>query len=395
LTGKYPARLHLTQWLNPPRAKKQLIDAPWIDHLPLEETTVAESFKAAGYATAMIGKWHLGGPAYAPGHQGFDINVAGSDRGSPKTYFSPYKLDNLEDGPPGECLNDRLADEAAKFIRAHKDNPFFLYFAQYAVHNPLQTKDALRAKYEAKAAAAPHSDAPRFLSEGANQARQVQDNPVYAGLVQNMDEAVGLVLSTLEELGLADNTIVVFMSDNGGLSTSEGLPTSNVPLRAGKGWLYEGGIRVPLVVKWPGVTRAGAVCAEPVISTDFYPTLLEMAGLPPHPEQHVDGVSFVPLLTGRDSLERKALFWHYPHYSNQGGAPSSAVRVGNYKLIEFFEDNHVELYCLKDDVSEKHNLADELPDKTRELLKLLRDWRASVDATMPEPNPAWKPSAES
>lgn len=393
MTGKYPARLHLTQWLSPPPMKKRLIDAPWIDHLPLEEVTIAEALKSAGYATGLIGKWHLGGEAYSAERQGFDVNIAGSERGSTRSYFSPYQMQNLEDGPEGECLNDRLADEAVRFLRGHKDQPFFLYFAHYAVHTPLQTKEDLRKKYEAKAAALPPTAGPKFIPEGVRQVRQIQDHAVYAGMVQNMDESVGRVLDTLTELGIADNTVVFFMSDNGGLSTSEGAPTSNVPLRGGKGWLYEGGIREPLIVKWPRVTKPGAVCHEPVVSTDFYPTILEMAGLPERPKQHRDGISFASVLKEHGRLRRKAIYWHYPHYSNQGGAPGAAVRYGEYKLIEFFEDHHVELYCLKDDIEERCNLAEIFPDKAKSLQKMLDKWIKSVNGAMPTANPDWKPAA--
>jgi len=206
-----------------------------------------------------------------------------------------------------------------------------------------------------------------------------------------MDQAVGKVLDALERMGLAEETIVFFMSDNGGLSTSEGHPTSNVPLRAGKGWLYEGGIREPMMVRWPGVARAGTTCNEPVVSTDFYPTILQMAGLSPRPRQHVDGLSLAPLLAGRtQTLDRVAIYWHYPHYGNQGGSPGGAVRCGDWKLIEFYEDDHVELYNLKEDLSERNNLAGVMPDKAAELRRMLHAWRRSVDAKMPRPNPDWK-----
>ena len=226
--------------------------------------------------------------------------------------------------------------------------------------------------------------------EGAREVRLVQEHAVYAGMIEAMDQAVVKVLDALDRFGLAENTVVFFMSDNGGLSTSEGHPTSNLPLRAGKGWLYEGGIREPMIVRAPGMTEGGSICSEPVISTDFYPTILDIAGLPAKPKQHMDGVSFMSLLKGGKSLGRKAIYWHYPHYGNQGGSPGGAVRAGDYKLIEFYEDGRIELYNLKKDIGEKNNLAEKMPDKAAEMLGMLKAWRKEVDAQMPTPNPAYK-----
>ncbi|MCX6889921.1 MAG: sulfatase [Verrucomicrobia bacterium] len=394
LTGKYPARLHLTDWL-PGRAdaSNQKLKRPAIiSQLPLEEVTIAEALHEAGYRTGFIGKWHLGGTNYYPENQGFDLNVGGCQRGSPPSYFSPYRIPNLPDGPKGEYLTDRLTDEALKFIAGAGKKPFLLYLSHYAVHNPQQAKPALVEKYKAKAARLPPSTGPEFRPEGKNMARQIQNQPVYAAMVESLDQSVGRIMQKLAELGLAENTIILFTSDNGGLSTSEGAPTSNLPLRAGKGWHYEGGVREPLMVCWPGVTRPGSVCREPMISTDYYPTLLEMAGLPPRPQQHVDGVSIVPLLKGGTQPERP-LFWHYPHYSNQGGGPGGAVRVGNFKLVEWFEDMRVELFNLRADLGEKHDLASQMPEKTAALRKLLHDWRQGIHADMPSPNPACQPDA--
>jgi len=390
MAGKYPARLNLTNWLSG-RIRKKLIGAPYIGQLPLEEVTLAEAFKQAGYATCFIGKWHLGSKPFYPEHQGFDVNIAGNHTGSPAGgYFSPFKNPQLPDGPKGEYLTDRLTDEALKFLDASRPGPFLLYLSHYAVHTPIQAKKDLVARYKAKAGDLPPPKGPRYLPEGATQTRQVQDHPVYAGMVQSVDESVGRVMAKLDELGLADRTAVFFMSDNGGYSTTRGGPTSNVPLRAGKGWLYEGGIREPMIIKWPGVTRPGSTCSVPVTSTDFYPTMLEMAGLALRPEQHTDGVSLVPLLKGAPSLPRKALYWHYPHYSPQGGAPSGAIREGDHKLIEFFEDDRVELYDLSKDIGEKHDLAAEMPDVAARLRTMLHDWRRAVDARMPRPNPDYK-----
>jgi arylsulfatase A-like enzyme len=382
MAGKYPARLNITNFIAGMKSGK-LVPPEYRKELPLEEFTVGEAFKDGGYTTCFIGKWHLGGPEYYPDKQGFQTTVAvAAGCGG---YFSPYK-NFLKDTPPGEYLTDRLTDESLKFIDAAKDRPFFLYLSHYAVHIPLQAKKDLAAKYAAKAAQLPPVEA-KFIPEGNVKARQVQDHPVYAAMVQSMDESVGRIMKKLEELGLEDHTAIIFMSDNGGLSTAEGTPTANVPLRAGKGWLYEGGIREPLIIKWPGVTKPGARCDVPVTSTDFYPTLLEMAGLPLRPEQHVDGVSIVPLLRGGQSLPRQAIYWHYPHYANQGGSPGGVVRAGDYKLIEFYEDNRVELYNLKDDLGEKNDLAARMPEKAKELRERLARWRQEVGARMPTPTP--------
>jgi len=370
LAGKYPARMHTTDYFGG-RRKGKLLPADYIHQLPREEVTIAEALKEAGYRTGFFGKWHLGHEPFTPESQGFDVNKGGYWAGMPRGgYFSPYKNPKLPDGPKGE--------------------PFLLYFAFYAVHTPLQTTQKLRKKYEAKAAKLPEPDGPRWKPEGRRKTRQVQDHPVYAGMVESVDTSVGRVLDELERLGLSDRTAIILMSDNGGLSTSEGHPTSNLPLRAGKGWLYEGGIREPMIVRWPGHTKPGSACDSPVISTDFYPTMLEMAGLGLRPKQHVDGRSFAPLLRGEHGADRGPLFWHYPHYGNQGGSPSGAIRDGSFKLIEFFEDDRIELFDLARDIGEEHDLASEMPEKAAEMRKELHAWRVSVDARMPRPNPDWK-----
>lgn len=392
LTGKYPARLHLTDWLpgRPNRPDQKLNRPIIIDHLPLAEVTFAEAMKDAGYAAGFLGKWHLGGEPYSPDKQGFDLNLGGGALGHPPSYFSPYKIPTLSDGPKGEYLTDRLTEEALKFIEQKKDQPFLLYFSHYAVHNPQQAKPELVAKFQAKLEAMPASAEPEFISDHGRQVRTRQDKPVYAAMVASLDESVGRVMAKLAELGLEKNTIVVFFSDNGGLSTAEGTPTANRPLRLGKGWNYEGGIREPLLVKWPGVTKPGSVCASPVIATDFYPTFLEMCALPARPQQHVDGVSLAPLLRG-GTLPERALFWHYPHYSNQGGPPGGAVRLGDFKLIEHFEEMRTELYNLQDDIGEQTDLAAKFPAKAAAMRDQLHAWRAKVGAQMPSPNPAYKP----
>lgn len=400
LAGKYPARMNLTDWIpgrqsKGPRPCEKLIGPSFNQQMSLKELTLAEALKEAGYTTCFVGKWHLGDEMYYPEYQGFDINIAGISYGWPiGGYFTPYKNPKLEDGPEGEYLTDRLTDEALKFLGDNSNKPFLLYLSHYAVHTPLESRKNLTEKYEAKAAELPSQRSPRFVPEGNRKARQVQDHPVYAGMLQSTDESVGRIMKKLEELGIADNTVVIFMSDNGGLSTAEGSPTSNVPLRAGKGWLYEGGIREPMIIKWPAAVKPGSVCNEPVISNDFHPTILEIAGLPKRPNQHIDGLSLVPILKQTANLDRKAIYWHYPHYSNQGGRPGSAVRAGKYKLIEFYEDNHLELYNLEKDISEKQNLASQMPEKTAELRTMLHNWLKSVGAYMPEPNPEYRPEAE-
>jgi arylsulfatase A-like enzyme len=393
MTGKYPARLGITDWIGAPQKP-----TPYREYLPLEEITIAEALKEAGYATGYVGKWHLATSdanraRYYPDRQGFDVNIGGDNSGSPPTYFYPYARGkrSLETMPPGgkegEYLTDRLTEESLKFIEANRDRPFLLYLAHYAVHTPLESKQDLAEKYRVKAAKLPQSPSP-LPAYGPYKTRQVQNHGVYAGMVQSVDESVGRVLRKLEELGLEQNTILIFMSDNGGLSTvaREG-PTCNLPLRAGKGWLYEGGIREPMIVKWPGVVKAGSECHEPVVSTDFYPTMLEMAGLSPKPGQHLDGLSLVPLLRQIGTLERKAIYWHYPHYHGSGNRPSGAIRAGDYKLIEWYEDGQVELYNLKDDIGERHDLAGTMPEKAAELRQTLHAWRSEVGAKMPEGKP--------
>jgi arylsulfatase A-like enzyme len=386
LTGKYPARLLLTDWLPSGRWNPQarLREGRLIRALPLEEFTLAEALREAGYHTASIGKWHLGSEPFSlPEHHGFDVNVAGNGHGAPGNYFFPYdgnwaipttvqraKWNVLPDGKPGEYLTDRLTDEAVKFIRASKDKPFFLYFPHYGVHTPLQAKQALIAKYERKPEA------------------QRQGKPEYAAMIESVDQSVGRVLAKLKELGLEQNTLVIFTSDNGGFYNA----TSNAPLRANKGAYYEGGIRVPLLIKWPGMTRAGLVVSEPVISTDLYPTCLAAAGLPMRHHQHQDGVSLQALLRGDGELAPRSLFWHYPHYNDHpSSVPSSVIRKGAWKLIETFDPEGLELYNLTDDVSETKNLAATEASRVMELREELDAWRVAVGAEKMLPNPDYDP----
>jgi len=395
LSGKYPARMNTTDWFGAPQPdamrkhwtrKKPLLPAAYVDRLPLEEVTLAEAFKAHGYRTAFAGKWHLGREGFHPEDQGFDHNFGGFHKGSPPGgYFSPYKNPKLENGPKGEHLPARLAQESIGFMESAGDDPFLLYLSFYSVHTPLQGREDLIAKYKARAETVAH-DGPKFIPEGERKARQVQDHPVYGAMVEAMDAAIGDVLNALDRLGVADDTIVMFFSDNGGLSTSEGSPTSNVPLRAGKGWLYEGGIREPFIVRWPGKADPGAVCETPVTGADFYPTLLAMAGLDALPDQHVDGVNLVPLLTNGNPPARERIFWHYPHYGNQGGAPGAAVRGGDWKLIHWFEDDRIELFNLAEDIGEMENRAEANPAVVQELSAALKAWQFRVGARLPSEN---------
>jgi len=392
MTGKYPARLHLTDFIGGTRRGK-LSPAAYLDHLPLHETTVAEVFKSAGYTTGFVGKWHLGGQGFSPLDQGFGSNVAGSARGATATYFSPYKLPALRDGPEGEYLTDRLALEAVEFLREHRDRPFLLWFCPYAVHIPLQAKPELMARFEAKARRITDAARPRFRPEGTREDRRVQDHAVYAEMLASLDDAVGSIVKALDDLGIADRTLIVFTSDNGGLSTAEGSPTSNAPLRAGKGWLYEGGIRVPLIVQGPQIDRPGRTSEAPVVTTDLAATMMELAEGPDDARKALDGGSLLPLLMGRGTPERGAIFWHYPHYGNQGGSPGGAIRLGDWKLIEFYEDKRIELYNLEQDPGEQHDLAATEPVRVSELRQRLHAWRAALGAAMPTPNPDYRPPA--
>ncbi|MBT4866171.1 MAG: sulfatase, partial [Planctomycetaceae bacterium] len=328
--------------------------------LPQRHVTPAEILRKAGYATAHMGKWHLGSPpTEGPSEQGFDLNVAGGRRGSPASYFSPYRNGQLKNGPKGEYLTDRLTDEALTFIEANRDGPFFLYLPHYAVHTPLQAKEDLIAKYRKKPPVKGHR------------------NPVYAAMIQSLDESVGRILDKLDELKLTEKTVVVFTSDNGGLGgyADAGIQgakdvSSNAPLRGGKGMLYEGGIRVPQIVRWRKVVEPGSECAEPVVTLDFYPTLAEIAGATLDPAQQLDGKSLLPLLksAGKATLDREAIYWHFPGYLEANAkrgtwrtTPAGAIRQGRYKLIEFFENNQLKLYDLQEDISERHNLAETNP----------------------------------
>jgi arylsulfatase A-like enzyme len=382
LTGKYPARLHLTDWIAGERAPKNTrFQAPnWQQHLPLEETTLPTALKRLGYTTAHIGKWHLGGDKFLPQYHGFDTNIAGGDIGHPASYFWPYGATNQSHRVPdlagrggrvGDYLTDQLTTEALQFIAANRDRPFFLNLWHYSVHSPLQGKPELIAA----AVDRPGADG--------------QSNKVYYAMLRSLDESVGRIMNKLDELHLAENTNIVFTSDNGGaVHLGQPRATSNFPLRNGKGTAYEGGLRVPLLVKAPGVTRPGTVCDTPVITMDFFPTLLELAAAEKSASRTaVDGVSFAPLLRGEKQTPHSELFWHYPHYWNGGRvSPYSVARVGDWKLIRSYETGTEELYDLKNDLSEQTNLAASNPARRRELGARLDAWLQVVGAQMPVPN---------
>jgi arylsulfatase A len=440
MTGKYPARLQMTDWL-PGRRDfpfQKLKNAAIRQQLPVEETTIAAALKEHGYATGHFGKWHLGEEPSGPLAHGFDVQIPRWNKGWPRAgYHAPFQMDGLE-GAPGDYLTDRLTDEALRFIEDHRDRPFFLYLSHFAVHDPIEGRSDLVEKYQAKLDRSPPDHDGPFILEGNPDAKtplsrakleallqektfqghriwpnrtvkikQQQDNVQFAAMVESMDESFGRVLAKLQSLELDGDTIVIFFSDNGGMSAANfGRPerviaasnldaayaTSNLPLRGAKGWLYEGGLRVPLLVKWPERGRRGTVCDVPVISTDLYPSLLEMLGVPARPDQHSDGVSLVPLLQGTAKLNREAIYWHFPHYSNHGmQSPGGAVRSGDYKLIEYFENNTVQLFHLGNDPGEQHDLAVAEPQTAARLRAMLHRWRASVSAQMMETNPDYRP----
>lgn len=440
LTGKYPARLHLTDWL-PGRRDfpfQRLKNAPIHQHLPLEETTLAAALRPHGYAAGHFGKWHLGEEPSGPLAHGFDVQVPRWNKGWPRVgHHAPFQLDGLIDSP-GDYLTDRLTDEALKFIEAHADRPFFLYLSHFAVHDPIQGPADFVAKYQAKLRNSALAEGPAYILEGnpdvrAPQSRaeldallnddayqgyrvlpngtvkikQRQDNAQFAAMVESMDASFGRLLAKLDELDLAPRTVVIFCSDNGGMSAANfGRPdravparqldsafaTSNLPLRGGKGWLYEGGLRVPLIVKWPGRGQRGSVCDVPVISTDLYPSILEMIGVPLLPDQHQDGVSLAPLLQGTGELQRDALYWHFPHYSNHGMAsPGGAIRAGDLKLIEYFENGTLQLFNLREDPGERQDLARKDPASADRLRAAMHRWRESVSAPMMVANPDYTP----
>ncbi len=405
MTGKNPARLGIDNWIAanfPQRLFQHLVPSLRTGHpddiagkkpahlkqpvnkeyLPLKETTVAELMRDAGYATFFTGKWHLGDEDYYPDRQGFDVNLGGLKWGQPPSgYFSPYKIETLPDGPKGEYLTDRLNSESLDFIDTHKDVPFFLMLSHYAVHTPLMGTEELVKKYEDKAAAIADGEQVREI-DGVS-TRVVQGDPVYAAMLESVDRGVGMITKKLEELGLSENSLVIFTSDNGGLSTKTTV-TSNEPLRYGKGWLFEGGIRVPLIIRGPGVKSPGSVVTEPAHSCDLFPTILQAAGLPTRPDLHIDGKGLMPLASGTGGVNRDALFWHFPHYHSDGHRPSGAIRHKGMKLIQFYESDRIRLYDLARDIGEHNDLSETHPEDAKRLLAMLDDWRKEVNARMPK-----------
>jgi arylsulfatase A-like enzyme len=369
MTGQYPARVGITDYLRPNDE----------NHLSTDHITIAEMLKRTGYTTGLIGKWHLTGYAnhgakeFPPSQHGFDEVIVSENRGiGGGSYFHPYHFNKeIEKRLPGkEYLVDRCNLEAVEFIDRHKEGPFFLYLSHYAVHTRLVGKPELVAKYEKKPGAG-----------RGNKARK--NNPHLAAQLESIDEGVGMIKNKLDELGLAENTVLIFTSDNGG----EDRVTSNAPLRAGKSTLYEGGIREPLIIRWPPVVKPGSICNTPISNIDFYPTFLQLAGLKANQHRHIDGVSILPLFRNpKAKLTRNTLYWHYPlkkpHFL--GGRSSSAIRQDNFKLIEYFDNGTVELYNLADDIAEQHNLAKKLPKKAAELQKRLKSWRREVGAQIPD-----------
>ena len=393
--GQFTARHGITDWIGAQTGRDwnrddRVLPAEYVRRLPHEATTLAEAMQSGGYRTFFAGKWHLGGQGSLPTDHGFEINRGGHERGSPPGgYFSPYNNPQLEDGPPGESLTLRLADETVRFIQANQDRPFFAMLSFYTVHSPVQTTQQLWSKYQQKAGAASGS-AERFTVDRTMPVRQVQDHPVYAGMIETMALAVGRVLDALAEARLTESPIVVFTSDNGGVSSGDAYATSNLPLRGGKGRQWEGGIRVPYYIRYPAATRPGSTCDTPVTGADLYPTLLQLCGLPLRPEQHVDGVSLVPLFQS-ESIAPRPLYWHYPHYGNQGGEPGAIIRLGDWKLIHRYEDGSNVFFGLQTDASETIDVAHYYPVRTASMWQQLDDWLTSVGAKRPSPDPRYTP----
>lgn len=406
LSGKYPSRIgmsYLAGVSGPSGPSYKLIPPKVTGNIPAEDTTLAEALREHGYATSHIGKWHLQGHgekgnAQFPEKHGFDINIAGQAAGQPGSYYFPYKskeqpntdLPDMEDGKEGDYLTDALTTKAIQFIADSADRPFFLNLWYYTVHTPIEPREDKLKKYNAKAKIL---DQTAFLpiSEHQSQTRSAQNHPAYAAMVESLDENVGRLVDALRSRGLEDNTIIVFTSDNGGLSTGQKgtMPACNLPLRAGKAWLYEGGIREPLLVSYPPAIKPGLRLAEPVVSTDIFPTVLGLADLPLLPKQHLDGMNLAPLLEGTSSkLERQAIFFHLPHYHHINTmGPSGAVRAGDYKLIEVFETGKKELYNLKQDIGETQDLSQEKTELVEQLSQMIEEWRKSSGSQMATLNP--------
>ena len=393
MTGKHPVRVDITDWIpgQSNRPTNPLLHPEDRHSLPLKEVTLAEALKQHGYQTFFAGKWHLGKEGEWPTDQGFDINIGGHHKGSPPGgYYAPWTNPALKAKRKGEYLTERLTEESAKFLESRdKAKPFLLYLSYYNIHTPIQPYKKRIDHYKSKAEKSFTGPTP-FEVEHDGKTRTRQDNPALASMVAAVDDSVGALLDKLEELKLDDNTVVIFFSDNGGLSTLGRIgPGCNLPLRAGKGWLYEGGIREPTLIRAPGITRPGSVSHKPMISMDFFPTMLHLAGLPLQPKLHVDGRSLLSQLKGNDTGQR-TLHWHYPHYHGSAWKPGASIRDGDWKLIEFYHYNNFELYNLAKDPGERTDLAKRNPRKAAELRAKLSAWQKRMKAKMPVPNPDYK-----
>ncbi|MCE4026249.1 sulfatase [Microbacterium sp. Au-Mic1] len=398
MSGKYPARVGITNWIGG-HTVGSLSDVPYFHGLPINEYSLAAALRDGGYRTWHVGKWHLGDGQCGPEAHGFEVIIGGGAQGSPSTYFSPYSLPPLADGPDGEYLTDRLTDEAVALITEYDgDAPFFLNLWHYGVHTPIQAPEHLVAHFRQKAQrlgidteAIEEGEAfPAWHVRGVRvRRRTMQSDPTYAAMVASLDASVGRVMEALRRTGRLDNTLIVFTSDNGGLATAEGSPTCNAPLAEGKGWMEDGGVRVPLAISWPRKLRPGDTDLL-TTTPDLYPTLLAAAQVDGDSRQHVDGVDILALVE-QSAPDRGPIFWHYPHYSNQGGTPGAAVREGRWKLIRWFEDGHEALYDLENDIGESIDLADEHAEIRIHLAGLLDAWSVDVQALVPRTNPMWAP----
>lgn len=411
MTGKYPVKTGVTDWIpgrqvnNKAWPYEKMLARPTAFQLALEEETLAEIALKNGYQTFHAGKWHLGDEdKYWPQAQGWQYNIGGWGKGHPtgKTsdstggHFTPYSNPTIVDGPPGEYLTDRLANECISFLEKRSSAPFLLMYSMYTPHIPMQAPKELIRKYEAKQKRLGLSDQQRFRkdepwmkNEEIWKQRIVQDDPVYAAMIENMDANVGRILDALKRLDLDRNTIVIFTSDNGGVSTADGSPTFNNELRAGKGWLYEGGIRVPLLIRWNGKVKPETTSDVPVTSADLFTTLVGAMHPSYRTASDIDGQNILSLMARASSSGQRSLYWHYPHYSFQGGHPASAIMKGDYKLIYFHESREVELYNIRLDVSERHDLSKTDSRTAQEMNRELQKWLKETGATFPDANPGY------
>lgn len=395
MTGRHPVRVNITDWIPGQMAKRdnkhRFLQIEDRNELPLEELTVADILQTAGYQTFFAGKWHLGSDGFLPTHQGFDVNLGGGHWGQPPAgYFAPWKNQYLQENHEGEFITERLTAESVSFLKSRDPSrPFLLFLSHYDVHTPIHKVEKHLGHFHEKRLTLGSSPLPIHERRGISRAQQ--DNAEYAAMVSAIDDSVGQVTAAIRELGLEDSTTIIFTSDNGGLCTlSKEGPTCNLPLRSGKGWLYEGGIRVPLIVRVPGTSRAGRVCDQPVLSTDFLPTILELAQIDPPANVTLDGTSFTAALSGRMLSQTRSLAWHYPHYHGSEWTPGAALRVGDWKLIEFYEFGDAELYNLATDPGEARNLATESPEQLALMRQQLREWQEHMHAQMPQENPEFR-----